>query len=74
MEGFDKKDKFWKNYHSQNHTSTLELAEIANEVKPGTLVLYHILFWGAGEQDLINEVKSKYEGKVLVGSDLMVIE
>lgn len=72
--GFDKKDEFWKKYHSQNHTSTLELAEIANEVKPGILVLYHILFWGAEDHDLIDEIKTKYDGKVLVGSDLMVID
>jgi ribonuclease BN (tRNA processing enzyme) len=72
--GFDNKDEFWKKYHSKNHTSTFELAEIANEVKPGKFVLYHILFWGAEDQDLTDEIKSKYDGKVLVGSDLMVID
>lgn len=72
--GFDKKDEFWKKYHSQNHTSTYELADIANAVKPGVVVLYHILFWGGTEDDLSGEISEKYDGKVLVGSDLMVID
>ena len=72
--GFDKKDPFWKKYHSTNHTSTYELAEIANKVKPGLLVLYHILFWGATEQELLEEISETYKGKVIVGSDLDVYD
>jgi len=70
--GFDQKDEFWQKYHSQNHTSTYELAEIANKIKPGLVILYHILFWGATEQDLLNEIAEIYRGKVMVGSDLAV--
>jgi ribonuclease Z len=73
-QGFDKKNEFWKKYHSQNHTSTYELAEIANEVKPGVVVLYHILFWGGTEDDLLSEMQKNFDGKVVVGSDLMVID
>ena len=69
---YDKKDDFWKKYHSQNHTSTYELGEIANNIKPGLVILYHILFWGASEQDLLNEISETYQGKVVVGSDLAV--
>ena len=72
--GFDKKDEFWKKYHSQNHASTYELAEIANRAKPGLLVLYHILFWGATEEQLLEEISEKFKGKVIVGSDLDVFE
>ena len=72
--GFEKKDAFWKRYHSQNHTSTYELAEIANKLQPGLLVLYHILFWGATEEELLEEISEKYKGKVIVGSDLDVFE
>lgn len=67
---FDTKTEFWKNYHARNHTSTIELAEIANKAKPKLLVLYHILFWGATEEDLINEISTKYTGEVIVGNDL----
>jgi ribonuclease BN (tRNA processing enzyme) len=72
--GFDKKDAFWKNYHSQNHTSTYELAEIANKVQPELLVLYHILFWGATEEQLLKEISLRYRGRVILGSDLDVFE
>ena len=70
--GFDQYDEFWKNYHSGNHTSTYELAEIANSVRPGLLILYHTLFWGGSEEDFLDEIKAKYDGKVVVGKDLEV--
>jgi len=72
--GFDTKDEFWKKYHSQHHTSTYELGEIAKESKPKLLVLYHILFWGAKSEDILKEIAEKYEGKVIVGSDLDIFE
>jgi hypothetical protein len=33
-------------------------------------VLYHILFWGATEQELLEEISGGYGGKVIVGRDL----
>lgn len=71
MKGFRKKPENWKRYHQAHHTSTFELAEIAARAKPKLLVLYHILFWGAGEQELLEEIRQKYDGKVVVGKDLM---
>ncbi|MCK4920424.1 MAG: MBL fold metallo-hydrolase [Bacteroidales bacterium] len=68
--GFDTKNEFWKKYHAINHTSTYELADIANKTNPKLLVLYHILFWGANDEDITNEISSKYKGKVIVGKDL----
>jgi len=68
--GFQKKDEFWKKYHSANHTSTLELAEIANKTKPGIIILYHLLNWGSSDQDLLDEIETIYNGKVVVGKDL----
>lgn len=68
--GFDKKDAFWKKYHAKNHTSTYELAELANKTKPKTIILYHMLFWGSTEQDLLDEINENYSGKVYVGRDL----
>ncbi len=67
---YDTKNTFWKNYHSRNHTSTYELAEIAAKTQPKVLVLYHILFWGATEEELLKEISHKYNGKVVVGRDL----
>ncbi|WP_372755857.1 MBL fold metallo-hydrolase [Labilibaculum sp.] len=70
--GFDVRNEFWRNYHAHNHTSTVELSEIANKAQPKLVALYHILFWGASEEDLMNEISTKYKGKVIVGKDLDV--
>ena len=69
-----KRNEFWKKYHAANHTSTLELGEMAAKAKPGKVVLYHMLFWGDTEEDLLNEIATKYKGEVIVGRDFMVIE
>ncbi len=42
--GFVKRPPEWQKYHSQFHTSSRELAEIATKAKPGLLILYHQLF------------------------------
>ncbi|MCP5054562.1 MAG: MBL fold metallo-hydrolase, partial [bacterium] len=55
-EKFKDRTPFWKKYHPQFHTSTHELADIANQVKPGLLILYHQLFWGATDEEMIKEV------------------
>ena len=68
--GLDTKNDFWRNYHSKQHTSTYELGEIADKAKPKLVVLYHILFWGSTEQELLDEIALKYKGKVISGRDL----
>ncbi len=70
--GFEKKNEFWKKYHMANHTSTYELADLAKKTKPGLIVLYHLLNWGASDQSLLDEIAEKYPGKVIVGTDLEV--
>ena len=68
--GYQKKNDAWKSYHADHHTSSLELARIADKTRPGRVVLYHILFWGSTEEDLLEEISSVYQGKVIVGRDL----
>lgn len=68
--GFARRPPEWQRYHSSFHTSTRELAEIAVKARPGLLVLYHQLYWGATDDDLVNEIKQRYGGKVVSGSDL----
>lgn len=68
--GWDKYDEFWKNYHANNHTSTYELADLANKVQPGLIILYHTLYWGGTDKDILEEISEKYKGKVVVGEDL----
>lgn len=72
--GWLKRSDIWKKYHSEHHTSSYELGEIASRIKPGKLVLYHLLNWGTTEKDLLNEIRKNYNGNVIVGRDLMVIE
>lgn len=70
--GFANRPLGWQRYHSQMHTSTRELAEIAARARPGLLVLHHQLFWGATEEELIAEIRAGYDGPVVSGRDLDV--
>jgi ribonuclease Z len=60
---------FWKKYHPQFHTSTHELADIAKQVKPGLLILYHQLYWGISDKELVKEITDRYKGKVVSAKD-----
>lgn len=68
--GFLKRTPDWQKYHSNFHTSTLELAEIAKKARPGMLVLYHQLFFGCSEDELLSEIRQSYSGRVVSGRDL----
>ncbi len=70
--GFEGKDQRWKKYHSNAHTSSKELSEILNEVRPGLTVLYHQLLWGVSPEDLLEEINGSYDGMVVFGKDLDV--
>lgn len=70
--GFSTRPPEWQRYHSQYHTSSRELAGLASKARPGLLVLYHQLFWGTSEDDLLKEVRAGYAGKVVSGRDLDV--
>ncbi|MBN2390530.1 MAG: MBL fold metallo-hydrolase [Anaerolineae bacterium] len=68
--GLASREKEWRVYHSNVHTSSKELVEIVSEARPGLLVLYHQLFHGVTEAELLREVEERYEGKVVSGRDL----
>ncbi|MGH7600100.1 MAG: MBL fold metallo-hydrolase [bacterium] len=70
--GFARRPPEWQRYHSSFHTSSKELAAIATKAKPRLLVLYHQLLWGASAEDLLNEIRQGYQGKVISGEDLGV--
>jgi ribonuclease Z len=60
-----------REYHRQFHTSTAELAKIAGEAKPKTLVLYHVLYWGVTPDGVLRELtQAGYTGKAVVANDL----
>ena len=62
----------WQAYHRAFHTSTAELAELATRARPKLLVLYHQLYWGATDDDLLREVRARYDGAVVSARDLGV--
>ena len=66
--GFERQSR----YHSNFHTSTRELAEIASRAKPGLLILYHQLFRGSTEGELLAEIQNGYRGKIASAKDLEI--
>ena len=68
--GFQRRPPEWQQYHSWYHTSSAELADVASRAKPGVLVLYHQLYWGTSDADLVTEVTSQYGGRVVSAKDL----
>jgi ribonuclease BN (tRNA processing enzyme) len=69
-ERFTTRPEDWKRYHAGAHTSTTELAALATRARPKQLVLYHQLFWGATDDDLVREMKRGYSGVVSSAHDL----
>jgi ribonuclease BN (tRNA processing enzyme) len=71
-EGFRSRSPDWQRYHADAHTSAGELAALAGRARPRLLVLYHQLFMGRSEEDLLAEVRRSYAGAVVSGRDLDV--
>jgi ribonuclease BN (tRNA processing enzyme) len=71
----------WQKYRLSYHTSSKELAEIANQTKPGILLLYHRANPGCdqvgadcgnsgSEEELLAEIRQYYTGRVAAAHDL----
>ena len=84
--GLQTRSPQWQKYHSNVHTSAIELGKIANIVKPKKLVLYHQLFMQENildedmekndelyKEKIISEIRENYSGDVIYGEDLMII-
>jgi ribonuclease Z len=58
-----------------NHTTPEQAAEVFSRVKPKLAVYNHLLlFGGATADDLIPATRTKYQGPLIVGEDLLRIE
>ncbi len=68
--GFTQMSAARQQYHAQAHTSATQLGDIATQARPGLLVLYHQLFFGASDERLLTEVRSRFSGRVVSGKDL----
>lgn len=72
-EALTRRPEAWRTYHRAFHTSTVELAALAKKARPKLLVLYHQLYWGATDEDLVREIHDAgYAGRVVSGRDLDV--
>jgi len=70
--GEELKTPHWKEYFRTFHTSPEELADVATRAKPKLLVLYHMVLEKLPEEDLVEQVRKAYPGKMVVGRDLGV--
>jgi ribonuclease BN (tRNA processing enzyme) len=66
----------WLEYRSKYHTTTTQLAEIANKTQPRLLVVYHRGVGAPGreisDQQYLTEIQQTYRGQVVIGQDLDV--
>lgn len=60
----------FQRYHNSAHTTSEELARLANIARPGLLVLYHGLFYGTEEELVLDEISAIYDGEVILAEDL----
>ncbi|MDT0502531.1 MULTISPECIES: MBL fold metallo-hydrolase [unclassified Halomonas] len=64
----------WQEYMQDAHTTTQQLANIADEIDPELLVMIHPLFLGASEATLTQEMTDAYEGNFALANDGDVFE
>lgn len=63
--------EFWPEYLQKYHTSDAELARVASAVKPGLLVLTHVLRLGGTDEEILQHIREAgYGGRVVVARDL----
>ncbi len=66
----------WAEYRSKYHTTTTQLAEIANKTQPGLLIMYHRGVGPPGheisDRQYLDEVGRTYRGRIVIGQDLDV--
>jgi ribonuclease Z len=70
--GFATRPPNWQAYHAQAHLGAADLGRLATQARPALLVLYHQLFWGTPDDQLLAEVRATFSGRVVSGRDLGV--
>lgn len=68
--GFVRRSPPVMEYVAKYHTSSKQLAELAEEARPKLVVLYEQRMYGATEADLLGEIAQGYKGRVVFGNDL----
>jgi len=78
MADFRRESPQFQEFRRRHHTSSLELAQIANAVSPGLLVLYHRGNRAGGpvtpqmDDILLAEIRQSYKGEIVAAQDLDV--
>ncbi len=78
LASYEKVSPEWQQFRRTHHTSSRELADIAVQIKPNLLVLYHRSNAGGGddnpnaEREVIDEIRQLYQGAVVTAHDLDV--
>lgn len=63
--------ELWPRYLREVHTSDVELGKLAATAKPGLLLLTHVIFMGAGEQEVRDGIRQGgFAGRVVIAKDL----
>jgi ribonuclease BN (tRNA processing enzyme) len=63
--------EFWPQYMREFHTSSIELGKMAAQVKPGLLVLHHVLRMGGTDEELLAGIREGgYTGRIAIAKDL----
>ncbi|WP_116473601.1 MBL fold metallo-hydrolase [Zobellella maritima] len=73
-EGLAKLPEKWQHYMLAAHTTTRQLADIAKQVKPKSLVMIHPLLFGKPEESLEQELAGHYFGEFSLANDGDVFE
>ncbi len=80
-QGVKQRSPVWQRYHTSVHTSSVQLGELASQIKPRTLVLNHQLFFRVPdeegqviseldrEREMIREIQQHYQGEVISAQD-----
>jgi len=68
--GLARREPDWRAYHEAVHTTGVQLADVASRVRPNLLVVTHVLLHGETEDSLLSEIRSRYDGDVVLGRDL----
>jgi ribonuclease BN (tRNA processing enzyme) len=71
--GFNQRPAETRRYHGSFHTSATKLGELATAANVGMVILYHQLHLGGeSAEEMVEEVRSTYDGTVVYGRDLDV--
>ena len=71
--GFNRRSAEAQRYHGTFHTSATKLGELATAAEVGMVILYHQLHLGGeSAKEMVEEVRSSYDGNVVYGRDLDV--